>query len=110
MRRAPGLSESTHGPDSGSRKTASSTCPMAVSCATPPTGSPDREGQCRSRHLSTGGGARPAGWRALALLGEPDIGKSTTLKEEADRVASLPAPSNLVSVYVDLRAYSSETL
>jgi hypothetical protein len=49
-------------------------------------------------------------WRALALLGEPGIGKSTTLKEEADRVASLPAPSNLVSVYVDLRAYSSETL
>jgi hypothetical protein len=49
-------------------------------------------------------------WRALALLGEPGIGKSTTLKEEADRVTSLPAPSNLVSVYVDLRAYSSETL
>jgi predicted ATP-dependent serine protease len=43
-------------------------------------------------------------------LGEPGIGKSTTLNEEADRVASLPAPSNLVSVYLDLRAYSSETL
>ena len=28
-------------------------------------------------------------WRALVLLGEPGIGKSTTLKEEADRVASL---------------------
>ena len=42
-------------------------------------------------------GARPAG--------RPGIGKSTTLKEEADRVASLPAPSDIVSVYTDLRAY-----
>jgi hypothetical protein len=49
-------------------------------------------------------------WRALALLGEPGIGKSTTLKEEADRVASLPAAANVVSMYVDLLAFSSETL
>ncbi len=49
-------------------------------------------------------------WRSLALLGEPGIGKSTTLKEEADRVASLHADANLVSIYVDLRAFSSEEL
>lgn len=49
-------------------------------------------------------------WRALALLGEPGIGKSTTLKDEADRVASLPADGNLVSIYADLRAFSSEEL
>ena len=47
-------------------------------------------------------------WRSLALLGEPGIGKSTTLKEEADRVAALPANSNVVSIYVDLRTFSSE--
>ena len=49
-------------------------------------------------------------WRSLALLGEPGIGKSSTLKEEADRVASSPPDPNLTSIYVDLRAFSSETL
>lgn len=49
-------------------------------------------------------------WQALVLLDEPGIGKSTTLKEEADRVASLPADANFVSIYVDLRAFSSEEL
>jgi hypothetical protein len=49
-------------------------------------------------------------WRALALLGEPGIGKTTTLKEEADRLAQLPAADHLVSIYVDLRAFSSEPL
>lgn len=49
-------------------------------------------------------------WRALVLLGEPGIGKSTTLKEEADRVASLPANANLSSIHIDLRAFSSESL
>lgn len=49
-------------------------------------------------------------WRSLALLGEPGIGKSTTLKEEADRVAALPAHANVVSIYVDLRAFSGEEL
>ena len=51
----PGPSESIHGPDSGSRKTGSSTYLMVAFCATPPTGSPEREGQCRSRRFSTGG-------------------------------------------------------
>jgi predicted NACHT family NTPase len=46
-------------------------------------------------------------WRALALLGEPGIGKSTILNEEADRTAALP---EAVSVYVDLRDFYSETL
>jgi hypothetical protein len=49
-------------------------------------------------------------WRSLALLGEPGIGKSTALKEEADRVAALPADANLASIYVDLRAFSSDSL
>ena len=49
-------------------------------------------------------------WRSLALLGEPGIGKSSTLKEEADRVAASPPNSNLASIYVDLRTFSSETL
>jgi hypothetical protein len=49
-------------------------------------------------------------WRALALLGEPGIGKSTALKEEADRVASLSADANFLSTYVDFRSFSSETL
>jgi predicted NACHT family NTPase len=49
-------------------------------------------------------------WRALALLGEPGIGKSTTLKEEADRVAALPAATRTVPIYVDLRAFSNESL
>ena len=48
--------------------------------------------------------------RALVLLGEPGIGKSTTLKEEADRIALLPWRRNLVSIYVDLRAFSSDVL
>jgi hypothetical protein len=48
--------------------------------------------------------------RSLALLGEPGIGKSTTLKEEADRVAGLSADANLASIYVDLRTFSSESL
>jgi len=49
-------------------------------------------------------------WRALVLLGEPGIGKSATLKEEADRIAALPVDDNSTSIYVDLRAFSSETL
>jgi hypothetical protein len=49
-------------------------------------------------------------WRSLVLLGEPGIGKSTTLKEEAERVARLDAAASLDSIYVDLRAFSSESL
>jgi hypothetical protein len=49
-----------------------------------------------------------ADYRALALLGEPGIGKSTTLREEADRAAKV-GPPGTVSIHVDLRAYSSES-
>ncbi|MEY9463870.1 NACHT domain-containing protein [Bradyrhizobium ottawaense] len=48
------------------------------------------------------------GRRSLALLGEPGIGKSTALKEEADRVATLAVDGHLQSIYVDLRSFSSE--
>jgi hypothetical protein len=48
------------------------------------------------------------GRRSLALLGEPGIGKSTTLKEEADRVGALATEGVLQSRYVDLRSFSSE--
>jgi hypothetical protein len=50
-----------------------------------------------------------AGYRALALLGEPGIGKSTTLREEAARVGE-QAGAGTVSIHADLRAYSSESL
>jgi hypothetical protein len=46
-------------------------------------------------------------YRALVLLGEPGIGKSTTLLEEAERVNKQP---DTTSIHVDLRAYSSEPL
>ncbi|WP_156971161.1 NACHT domain-containing protein [Beijerinckia mobilis] len=49
-------------------------------------------------------------WKALILLGEPGIGKSTTLKEEAERVAVFSSNSDIVSIYIDLRDFSSETL
>jgi hypothetical protein len=49
-------------------------------------------------------------WRSLALLGEPGIGKSSTLKDDANRIALSPPDSNLASIYVDLRAFSTETL
>jgi hypothetical protein len=48
------------------------------------------------------------GQRSLELLGEPGIGKSTTLKEEADRVEALSKDGVLQSSYVDLRSFSSE--
>ena len=48
------------------------------------------------------------GRRSLALLGEPGIGKSTTLKEEADRIEALSKDGVLQSCYVDLRSFSSE--
>jgi hypothetical protein len=46
--------------------------------------------------------------RSLALLGEPGIGKSTTLKEEADRIEALSKDGVLQSSYVDLRSFSNE--
>ncbi|MFX8879517.1 hypothetical protein ABTM72_19140, partial [Acinetobacter baumannii] len=44
----------------------------------------------------------------LALLGEPGIGKSTTLKHEADRIEALSQHGVLQSTYIDLRSFSSE--
>lgn len=45
---------------------------------------------------------------ALALLGEPGIGKSATLQREYERVSMLPAERNIVAAYVDLNITSSE--
>jgi hypothetical protein len=45
---------------------------------------------------------------ALALLGEPGIGKSATLKQEHQRVAALRPEQGVRSVYVDLNATSTE--
>jgi hypothetical protein len=59
-------------------------------------------------------GASRTGWqisdlndyRALVLLGEPGIGKSTTLKEEAERLRN---NRDITSIHVDLRAFSTES-
>jgi hypothetical protein len=48
-------------------------------------------------------------YRALGLLGEPGIGKSTVLAIEATRTTR-QSDGNITSVHVDLRAYSSEGL
>ena len=45
---------------------------------------------------------------ALALLGEPGIGKSTTLKLEHERLSGLAAERNRLALYVDLKISSSE--
>jgi hypothetical protein len=47
-------------------------------------------------------------FRALALLGEPGMGKSVSLVDEADRVRRNGDAA--VSIYADLRSYSSESL
>ncbi len=49
-------------------------------------------------------------YRALGLLGEPGIGKSTVLEAEAARLAAESRKENAMSIHVDLRAYSSESL
>ncbi|MGA2795678.1 MAG: hypothetical protein ABSE69_19605 [Roseiarcus sp.] len=49
-------------------------------------------------------------YRALGLLGEPGMGKSTTLKAEACRLAAEPSDENVISLHIDLRDFSSETL
>ena len=49
-------------------------------------------------------------YRALALLGEPGIGKSTTLEAEAARLRSEPDEEGALSIHVDLRTFSSESL
>jgi hypothetical protein len=48
--------------------------------------------------------------RALVLLGEPGIGKSTTLLREAQRTAHQAAAGDTISIHINLRAYSSEVL
>jgi hypothetical protein len=48
--------------------------------------------------------------RALVLLGEPGMGKSVALAGEASRVTQRPPDENVVSVHVDLRAFSGEDL
>lgn len=50
-----------------------------------------------------------ASYRALVLLGEPGIGKSTALREDAARL-STHSTDGAMSIYADLRAYSSELL
>jgi len=47
------------------------------------------------------------GYRALALLGEPGIGKSSELKQEHERIAAVGGPLQQ-SMYVDLRVVSAE--
>jgi hypothetical protein len=54
--------------------------------------------------------AELANYRALVLLGEPGIGKSTTLEAEAARVSADPVANSTTSIHVDLRAYSSDAL
>jgi hypothetical protein len=49
-------------------------------------------------------------YRALGLLGEPGIGKSTVLEAEAARLDAESGIEDAMSIYVDLRAYSSESL
>src|SRR5437660_5807630 len=45
----------------------------------------------------------------LVLLGEPGIGKSTTLWAEFERVRQTAEAANDVALYFDLRDYSSDT-
>jgi hypothetical protein len=48
------------------------------------------------------------GYRALALLGEPGIGKSSELQREHERIAALMGDTRPQSLYVDLKVSSSE--
>jgi predicted NACHT family NTPase len=63
--------------------------------------------------LRSGSGAKQlaelGNYRALVLLGEPGIGKSTTILEDSIRLAGKPNTRTL-SVHADLRAYSTEIL
>jgi hypothetical protein len=47
-------------------------------------------------------------FRALALLGEPGMGKSVSLADEAERVSR--NGDGAVSIRADLRSYSSDSL
>ncbi len=49
-------------------------------------------------------------FRALVLLGEPGIGKSTTLREEAERIRKQAVAEDTISIHIDLRDYSSDLL
>jgi hypothetical protein len=49
-------------------------------------------------------------YRALALLGEPGIGKSITLQAEHDSLAQQQHEHAHVFTHVDLRAFSSDVL
>lgn len=48
------------------------------------------------------------GYRALALLGEPGVGKSSELKREHERIVALLEDGRPQSIYVDLKVSSSE--
>ena len=47
-------------------------------------------------------------YRALTLLGEPGIGKSSELKQEHDRITTLAEGVRPASMYIDLKVGSSE--
>lgn len=49
-------------------------------------------------------------YRALALLGEPGMGKSTELQADAERLAMEVVDGSTISIRVDLRDFSSEAL
>ena len=49
-------------------------------------------------------------FRALALLGEPGIGKSSTLQAESTASEQQTQENGRVSIHVDLRSFSSDTL
>ncbi len=49
-------------------------------------------------------------YRALALLGEPGIGKSVTLKAEYNALQQQADGQQPVQSYVDLRSFSSDVL
>src|SRR5579863_9354771 len=52
--------------------------------------------------------AQLAKYRALALLGEPGMGKSVALGEEAARIQG--SAGDTISIHVDLRAFSNDLL
>jgi hypothetical protein len=51
-----------------------------------------------------------AGYRALGLLGEPGMGKSVALRDEAARISANQKGEDIVSLHIDLRAFSSDSL
>src|ERR1700723_4292933 len=49
-------------------------------------------------------------FRALALLGEPGMGKSVALRTEARRLAENATAGEFTSIHADLRSHSTEGL